>query len=46
MHPAAPDFIRVSPAQMHDFDLQAGINLPMLRPESGVILELERVAGT
>jgi alpha-galactosidase len=54
-HPAAPDFIRVSTSQMHfingerdvsAFDLaEIGIHLPMLKPESGVVLILDAEDG-
>nr|WP_316650800.1 alpha-galactosidase [uncultured Gellertiella sp.] len=52
-HPPVPSFIRISGGQQallsgdHVFTLDAlrhaGLPLPMLRPESGVLLELERV---
>lgn len=54
-HPAAPDFIRVSNAQRSLLDgettftaediREVGLPLPMLRPESGVLLEIEPVGG-
>ncbi|MBN9237324.1 alpha-galactosidase [Mesorhizobium hungaricum] len=53
VHPAAPAFVRLSAGQQallageSDFSLDtlrhAGLALPMLRPESGVILEIEPV---
>ena len=52
-HPAQPEYIRISEGQKRllsggaTFSLQtlthAGLPLPMLRPESGVLLEFERV---
>jgi len=55
MHPAKPAFIRISESQQAllsgeaDFSLETlrrvGLVLPMLRPESAVILELEPVGG-
>jgi alpha-galactosidase len=55
IHPAEPDFIRVSDMQRRllrgelSFSIpdltELGLPLPMLRPESGLILELEPVAG-
>ncbi len=55
IHPAKPDFIRISEGQERllsgelTFSLaalrQAGLPLPMLRPESGLLLELEPVEG-
>jgi alpha-galactosidase len=55
VHPAEPAFIRVSASQQallsgaSDFSLETlrlvGLALPMLRPESGVILEIESVGG-
>jgi len=54
-HPAMPDYIRVSEDQRRllsgDMAIpaaqlaDAGLPLPMLRPESGVVLELDRVRG-
>lgn len=54
-HPEKPDYIRVSAGQTKllagqvDFSLEsvtaAGLPLPMLRPESGVVLELQRTKG-
>lgn len=55
IHPQTPDFIRISESQRQllagdiDFSLaalrHAGLPLPMLRPESGLLLELEPVEG-
>ena len=55
MHPAKPDFIRISEGQERllrgelPFTLdalgKAGLPLPMLRPESGLLLEIEPVTG-
>lgn len=54
-HPPMPGFIRISASQQAlldgngDFSLETlrrvGLTLPMLRPESGVILEIEPVGG-
>jgi alpha-galactosidase len=54
-HPARPDFTRISSAQLRllaggiSFLSQtlthAGLPLPMLRPQNGIVLEFERVAG-
>jgi len=51
--PAAPDFIRHTPEQSKLLAGEttftgatlraAGLNMPMLRPESGMVLEFERV---
>jgi alpha-galactosidase len=56
MHPAKPEFVKVSDSQTRllcgevVFDRDAlrfaGLPLPMLRPESGVVLELECIEGT
>lgn len=56
MHPAKPDFIRMSEAQIAllngDVSFSGatlaarGLNLPMLRPESAFILEIEPVNGS
>jgi alpha-galactosidase len=55
-HPARPEFPRIARSQEQllagetDFDLKslthAGLFLPMLRPESGVVLELRLVRGS
>jgi alpha-galactosidase len=54
-HPLTPDFIRISSAQMRLLAgeitflsqtlTRTGLSLPMLRPQSGLVLEIERVAG-
>lgn len=56
LHPAQPDFIRTSEGQIAllngeiSFSSAAlaarGLNLPMLRPESAVLLEIEPVSGS
>jgi alpha-galactosidase len=56
MHPAKPDFIRISDAQtallsgeisFSTATLAArGLNLPMLRPESAILLEIEPIIGS
>ena len=53
--PEAPDFVRVSDSQQQMLRggmpfpaatlTAAGLRLPMLRPQSGVVLELHRIAG-
>ena len=55
-HPAAPEYLRISETQKKlfagetSFPLEAlthaGLPLPLLRPESGVLLEFERVSGS
>ncbi len=54
-HPKRPDFIRITPEQQKLLDGEItfshaaltdyGLPLPMLRPESGLVLELEPVEG-
>lgn len=54
-HPKRPDFIRITPEQQRLLDGEIsfshasltdyGLPLPMLRPESGLVLELEPVEG-
>ena len=54
-HPPRPDFFRISPEQekllIGDVSFtnatltSCGLPIPMLRPESGMILELERIEG-
>ncbi len=55
VHPAKPDFIRISQGQEKLLSgqlsfsaetlTQSGLPLPMLRPESGMLVEFEKVAG-
>jgi alpha-galactosidase len=51
LHPEKPDFIRISDAQTallsgkRSFTADEPLQLPTLRPESALILELERIEG-